>query len=91
MLGPVERGTYRLLRIDPEREQAWKGYATAVLAFSVASFAVLYAILRLQGHLPLNPADYPGHELERRLQHGGELRHQHQLAVLRRRGDALAT
>ena len=32
----------------------------AVLAFSVASFALLYAILRLQGHLPLNPNDYPG-------------------------------
>ncbi len=60
VLGPVERGTFRLLRIDPEREQAWKAYATAVLAFSVASFAVLYAILRLQGHLPLNPNDYPG-------------------------------
>ena len=60
VLGPVERGTYRLLRIDPEREQAWKGYTTAVLAFSVAGFAVLYAILRLQGHLPLNPNGYPG-------------------------------
>ena len=60
VLGPVERGTYRLLRIDPAREQAWKAYATAVLAFSIASFAVLYAILRLQGHLPLNPNDYPG-------------------------------
>ena len=60
VLGPVERGTYRLLRIDPAREQDWKAYATAVLAFSVASFAVLYAILRLQGHLPLNPNDYPG-------------------------------
>ena len=31
-----------------------------MLAFSIASFAVLYAILRLQGHLPLNPNDYPG-------------------------------
>ena len=60
VLGPVERGAYRLLRIDPDREQGWKGYAGAVVAFSAASFAVLYAMLRLQGHLPLNPADYPG-------------------------------
>jgi K+-transporting ATPase ATPase A chain len=60
VLGPVERSAYRLLRIDPDREQGWKGYAGAVIAFSAASFAVLYAILRLQGHLPLNPADYPG-------------------------------
>ena len=60
VLGPVERGAYRLLRIDPDREQGWKAYAGAVIAFSAASFAVLYVILRLQGHLPLNPADYPG-------------------------------
>ena len=60
VLGPVERGTYRLLRIDVAREQSWKDYCAAVLAFSVASFAVLYAILRLQGHLPLNPSGYPG-------------------------------
>ena len=60
VLGPVERGVHRLLRIDSGREQDWKGYAAAVLAFSAASFGVLYAILRLQGHLPLNPSDYPG-------------------------------
>jgi K+-transporting ATPase ATPase A chain len=60
VLGPVERGAYRLLRIDSDREQGWKGYAGAVLAFSSASFAVLYAILRLQGSLPLNPAAHPG-------------------------------
>ena len=66
VLGPIERGTLRLLRVDPAREQGWKAYAGAVLAFSVASFALLYAILRPQGHLPLNPADYPGHELVRR-------------------------
>ena len=56
----MERGIYRLLRIDPAREQGWKAYAGAVLAFSVASFALLYVILRFQGHLPLNPSDHPG-------------------------------
>ena len=60
VLGPAERGAYRLLRIRPDHEQGWKAYAGAVLAFSAASVAVLYAILRLQGHLPLNPGDYPG-------------------------------
>ena len=60
VLGPVERGIYRLLRIDPEREQDWKGYAGAVLVFSAVGFLLLYLILRLQGHLPLNPADLPG-------------------------------
>ena len=60
VLGPVERGTYRLLRIDPEREQNWKGYAGSVLVFSAVGFVLLYLILRLQGHLPLNPPDLPG-------------------------------
>jgi K+-transporting ATPase ATPase A chain len=60
VLGPVERGTYRLLRIDAAKEQGWKAYTAAVLAFSAASFALLYAVLRLQGSLPLNPADLPG-------------------------------
>ena len=60
LVGPLEQGILRLLRVDPAREQGWQGYAGAVLAFSAASFGVLYAILRLQGSLPLNPADLPG-------------------------------
>jgi potassium-transporting ATPase potassium-binding subunit len=45
----VERPLYRLLGVDPARGQDWKGYARAVLAFSVAGSIVLYAILRTQG------------------------------------------
>jgi K+-transporting ATPase ATPase A chain len=60
VFGPVERGIYRLLRIDPAREQDWKSYAGSVLVFGAAAFALLYLILRLQGHLPMNPADLPG-------------------------------
>jgi len=60
VLGPVERGTLRVLRVDARREQDWKGYAGSVLVFSIVGFALLYLILRLQGHLPLNPADLPG-------------------------------
>jgi potassium-transporting ATPase potassium-binding subunit len=50
-----ERGFYRLVRTDPEREQDWKGYAKTVLVFSVLFFLVVYAIQRLQAHLFLNP------------------------------------
>ncbi|MGB2710269.1 MAG: potassium-transporting ATPase subunit KdpA [Conexibacter sp.] len=56
--GPAERGFYRLLRVDPASEQDWKGYARAVLAFSFVSWLALYAILRLQGSLPFNPAGF---------------------------------
>lgn len=59
-LGPLERGLYRACGIDPAREQGWKAYGAAVLAFSAVGFALLYAILRLQGGLPLNPLDLPG-------------------------------
>jgi K+-transporting ATPase ATPase A chain len=52
---PVERAIYRACRIDPDREQRWTVYAYALLAFSLVSGLVLYAQLRLQEHLPLNP------------------------------------
>jgi K+-transporting ATPase ATPase A chain len=57
-LGPAERALYRLLRVDPRQEHDWKGYARATLAFSLVSWLVLYAILRLQGSLPFNPAGF---------------------------------
>ena len=53
--GPIERGTYRLLRVDPESEQTWGMYALSLIAFSLVSCVVLYGILRLQAHFPLNP------------------------------------
>ncbi len=40
---------------DPAREMSWDAYALAVLAFNAAGFLLLYAILRTQGVLPLNP------------------------------------
>jgi len=36
----------------------WTTYAFAMLAFSVAGGILTYALLRLQGHLPLNPARF---------------------------------
>ena len=56
---PVERLTYRALRIDPGRSWTWRAYALAVLAFGLVSTLLLYLILRLQGHLPLNPTGAP--------------------------------
>lgn len=48
----VERGIYRLVGIDPRADQAWRTYAVALLAFSVAGLALLFALQRLQSHLP---------------------------------------
>src|SRR5579875_373582 len=51
----VERPLYRLLGTDPKVEQTWRRYAVSLIAFSLVSALLTYAILRLQGHLPLNP------------------------------------
>ena len=40
----------------PKREQHWLTYTVAMLFFHVAGFLILYALLRVQGALPLNPA-----------------------------------
>src|SRR6476619_5798883 len=58
VLGPVEQGFYRLAGIDPNAEQGWQRYAVHMLLFNAAGMAFTYAILRLQGVLPLNPQGF---------------------------------
>jgi len=57
---PIERLIYRICRVDPSRGQRWTTYAYSLLGFSLLSFLVVYGLQRLQGSLPLNPADLPG-------------------------------
>ncbi len=56
VLGPIERGFYRLAGVDPTREQHWTSYTLAMLLFNAAGFLLLYGLLRMQHLLPLNPA-----------------------------------
>ena len=60
VLGRVERDLYRVSGINPDKEQSWLGYTLAMLAFSLTGFLALYAMLRLQAYLPLNPQGFPG-------------------------------
>jgi K+-transporting ATPase ATPase A chain len=57
-----ERLLYKVLRVDPEREQDWKAYAKSVIVFSLAGWLLLYVILRTQNafYVPhaLNPLGY---------------------------------
>ena len=55
LIGPLERGIYRLAGIRITDEQGWVGYASAMLVFKTLGFLAAYAILRLQAGLPLNP------------------------------------
>jgi K+-transporting ATPase ATPase A chain len=50
----VERASYRFLRVDPDADQHWKTYAMSALGFSMVSLLLLYALGRLQDHLPLS-------------------------------------
>lgn len=60
ILGPVEAGFYRLSGIDPAEEQGWRRYAVHMLIFNSMLLLFTYAVLRLQGGLPLNPLGYDG-------------------------------
>ncbi|NJC08780.1 K+-transporting ATPase ATPase A chain [Polymorphobacter fuscus] len=62
VLAPVERGFYRLAGVDPARDQSWVGYAASVMAFNLAGIVLLFAVLKLQGVLPLNPQGFGGVE-----------------------------
>src|ERR1700712_4170360 len=60
VLKPVEAVFHRAAGIDPNKGQTWVGYTGALIAFNAAGFFLLYAILRLQGVLPLNPLHFAG-------------------------------
>jgi len=55
ILGPVERGFYRLAGIDPQEDQSWRRYAVHMLIFNAALLLLTYVLLRAQALLPLNP------------------------------------
>jgi K+-transporting ATPase ATPase A chain len=58
VLEPVERFSYRVLRVRPEEGQDWKAYARSILAFSLLSWLALYLLLRTQSVQPLNPEGF---------------------------------
>ena len=55
-----ERIVYGACGVDPSREQNWAEYARALLLVNAAGIALLFAILKFQNLLPLNPIGLPG-------------------------------
>jgi potassium-transporting ATPase potassium-binding subunit len=56
-----ERLIYRIMRVDPNKEQDWKAYAKSLIIFSLAGWLLLYFILRTQtlwNFTGLNPMHY---------------------------------
>jgi potassium-transporting ATPase potassium-binding subunit len=56
-----ERLLYKVMRVNPDREQDWKAYAKSLIIFSLAGWLLLYLILRTQtlwNFTGLNPQHY---------------------------------
>ncbi len=58
VLAPIEGAINKLCGIS-SREQDWKAYTLAMLAFNAVGFVTLYGLMRLQAFLPLNPQGFP--------------------------------
>jgi potassium-transporting ATPase potassium-binding subunit len=55
LLRPVERLVYWGCGVEETEEQSWRTYAVSMVFLSAAGFVTLYALQRLQWHLPFNP------------------------------------
>ena len=84
-LAKVEHGLYRAGGIRPEAEMGWKHYALALLVFSTLGVLSSMRCSACRPWLPLNPQGMAGVSARFVVQHRRQLRHQHQLAGLRRR------
>ena len=60
VLGPVERGLYRLMGTKATDTMGWKRFLTSLLAFTAVCLAGLMGLLMAQGALPGNPEALPG-------------------------------
>ncbi len=85
----IENGLYRLAGVDPADEQSWVSYALALLWFHLAGIVALYALQRAAEPAAAQPAAIRCRRARSGAEHGRQLRHQHKLAVLWRRNDAL--
>ncbi|MFZ0850585.1 MAG: potassium-transporting ATPase subunit KdpA [Hyphomicrobiaceae bacterium] len=56
VLKPVEAVLYGVGGVEERHEQHWLTYTVAMLLFNACGFFLLYALMRLQAGLPLNPA-----------------------------------
>jgi K+-transporting ATPase ATPase A chain len=59
VLRPLERVIYKVAGIDEQSEAGWKRYTAGMLVFNLIGVVFVYLLQRLQGILPLNPADMP--------------------------------
>lgn len=58
VFGWLERLIYKVLGVDPNEDMRWTKYTVSMLVFSMVGMLLTYALLRLQGVLPLNPQHF---------------------------------
>ena len=56
VLGPLERGTYRILGVDPTEDMDWAAQARAFTVTGLVGAALLFGLLLLQRFLPGPPS-----------------------------------
>ena len=83
--GPLERLIYRGAGVDPARDMGWIEYALAMLWFNLARRPGRLWAAAAAAMAAAQSAGHGGGESGLRVQHRDELRHEHQLAGLRRR------
>jgi potassium-transporting ATPase potassium-binding subunit len=59
LLVPCENLLYSICGVTRDEEMGWKRYAVGLLLFNMVCGVTLFAILLLQGILPLNPQKFP--------------------------------
>jgi hypothetical protein len=59
VLVPCENLLYRLCGVERDEEMGWQRYAVGLLLFNLVCGMAIFAILLLQGVLPLNPQKLP--------------------------------
>jgi len=60
VLGPLERGLYRLMGIRGDEEMGWAAYGWVITLLKLLGFVAVFLLMKAQGRLPLNPEHLPG-------------------------------
>src|SRR5262245_16993146 len=62
VLVPIERLVLRLTGVDPLETQTWQHYSASLIVSNAIMWGITFAIVVLQGMLPMNPDRIAGME-----------------------------
>ena len=59
VLGPLERGLYRLMGVREDEDMGWKAYAWSITLIKLLGLAAVFLLMKTQAHLPWNLEHQP--------------------------------